>query len=154
MISNQVDKASDCQCRCCNSLGFKSSVCRHSGFWGAADEAVLITVHEKYHQKIPLQNHVNLRDHVQSIFKYEMCQLSSFSSSVWKGGTIQSGLCPDHYTTNTEFTGTTPPQFTHFSQTMHSSEKLCPLTTNVYLGAAKSQLTFITSPSLFSSFIK
>ncbi len=38
---------SDCQCRRRNSPGFDSSILRHSGIWGAADEAVLNTVHRK-----------------------------------------------------------------------------------------------------------
>jgi hypothetical protein len=45
---------SDCQCRSRNSPGFDPSIFRHSGIWGAADEAVLNTVHRKKIQKIPL----------------------------------------------------------------------------------------------------
>jgi hypothetical protein len=32
---------SDCQCTSCNGPGFDPSIRRHSGIWGAADEAVL-----------------------------------------------------------------------------------------------------------------
>ncbi len=40
-------RASDCQCRNRNSPTFDPSILRHSGIWGAADEAVLDTVHKK-----------------------------------------------------------------------------------------------------------
>ncbi len=36
-----VVRASDCQCTSCNGPGFDPSIRRHSGIWGAADEAVL-----------------------------------------------------------------------------------------------------------------
>ncbi len=42
-----VVKASDCQCTSCNGPGFDPSIRRHSGIWGAADEAVLNTVRKK-----------------------------------------------------------------------------------------------------------
>jgi hypothetical protein len=42
-----VVKAADCQCQSRNSPGFDSSILRHSGIWGAADEAVLNIVHRK-----------------------------------------------------------------------------------------------------------
>ncbi len=41
MRSSLVFRASDCQCRSCNGPGFDPSIRRHSGIWGAADEAVL-----------------------------------------------------------------------------------------------------------------
>jgi hypothetical protein len=41
MRSSLVVKASDCQCPSCNGPGFDPSIRRHSGIWGAADEAVL-----------------------------------------------------------------------------------------------------------------
>ncbi len=44
MRSSLVVRASDCQCTSCNGPGFDPSIRRHSGFWGAADEAVLNTV--------------------------------------------------------------------------------------------------------------
>ncbi len=46
------DLRSDWQCQHCNSLGFPPSFLRHSGIWGAADEAVLNKV--KKNLKIPL----------------------------------------------------------------------------------------------------
>ncbi len=39
--------ASSCQSQSCNSSGFDPSILRHSGIWGAADEAVLNNVHNK-----------------------------------------------------------------------------------------------------------
>ncbi len=47
MRSCLVVKASDCQCTSCNGPGFDPSIRRHSGFWGAADEAVLNIVYKK-----------------------------------------------------------------------------------------------------------
>jgi hypothetical protein len=47
MRSSLVVRASDCQCRSRNSPGFYPSILRHRGIWGAADEAVLKTVHRK-----------------------------------------------------------------------------------------------------------
>ncbi len=53
--SSLVVRASDCQCRSRNSPGFDPSFLRHSGIWGAADEAVLNTVQRKKNpQKILL----------------------------------------------------------------------------------------------------
>jgi hypothetical protein len=40
MRSGLVVRASDCQCTSCNGPGFDPSIRRHSGIWGAADEAV------------------------------------------------------------------------------------------------------------------
>jgi hypothetical protein len=47
MRSSLVVRASDCQCTSCNGLGFDPSIRRHSGIWGAADEAVLNIVWKK-----------------------------------------------------------------------------------------------------------
>jgi hypothetical protein len=47
MRSSLVVRASDCQCTSCNSPGFDPSIRRHSGIWGAADEAVLNIVRKK-----------------------------------------------------------------------------------------------------------
>ncbi len=54
MRSSLVVRASDCQCTRCNGPGFDPSIRRHSGIWGAADEAVLNTVRKK--KKIPQKN--------------------------------------------------------------------------------------------------
>jgi hypothetical protein len=51
MRSSRVVRASDCQCRSRNSPGFDPCILRHSGFWGAADEAVFNTVHRKKNPK-------------------------------------------------------------------------------------------------------
>ncbi len=45
MRSSLVVRASDCQCTSCNGPGLDPSIRRHSGIWGAADEAVLNIVH-------------------------------------------------------------------------------------------------------------
>ncbi len=47
MRSSLVVRASDCQCTSCNGPGFDPSIRRHSGIWGAADEAVLNIVLNK-----------------------------------------------------------------------------------------------------------
>ncbi len=47
MRSSLVVRASDCQCTSCNCPGFDPSIRRHSGIWGAADEAVLNIVPKK-----------------------------------------------------------------------------------------------------------
>ncbi len=47
MRSSRVVRASDCQCRSRNSPGLNPSILRHSGIWGASDEAVLNKVHIK-----------------------------------------------------------------------------------------------------------
>jgi hypothetical protein len=60
MRSSKVVRASDCQCQSHNCSGFDPSILRHSGIWGAADEAVVNNV---YRKKIPplKQNSVLLR---------------------------------------------------------------------------------------------
>ncbi len=52
MRSSQAVRASGCQCQSHNSPGFDASILRHSGIWGAADEAVLKNVHKKI-QSLP-----------------------------------------------------------------------------------------------------
>ncbi len=47
MRSSLVVRASDCQYTSCNGPGFDLSIRRHSGIWGAADEAVLNIVRTK-----------------------------------------------------------------------------------------------------------
>ncbi len=47
MRSSLVVRASDCQCTSCNGPGFDPSIRRHSGIWGAADEALLNIVRTK-----------------------------------------------------------------------------------------------------------
>ncbi len=46
-VFSQVVGASGCQCQSRNSPGFDPSILRHSGIWGAADDAVLNNVHKK-----------------------------------------------------------------------------------------------------------
>ena len=55
MRSSLVVRASDCQCTSCNGPGFDTSIRRHSGIWGAADEAVLNIV-RTIRKKIPPKN--------------------------------------------------------------------------------------------------
>ncbi len=52
MRSSLVVRASDCQFTSCNGPGFDPSIRRHSGIWGATDEAVLNIVLNK-REKIP-----------------------------------------------------------------------------------------------------
>jgi hypothetical protein len=47
MRSSLVVRASDWQCTSCNGPGFDPSIRRHSGIWGAADEAVLNIIRTK-----------------------------------------------------------------------------------------------------------
>ncbi len=47
MRSSRVVRASENQCRSRNCPGFDPSILRHSGIWGAEDEAVLYIVHKK-----------------------------------------------------------------------------------------------------------
>ncbi len=54
MRSSLVVRASDCQCTSCTGPGFDPSIRRHSGIWGAADEAVLHIV-RKIKTKNPSQ---------------------------------------------------------------------------------------------------
>ncbi len=56
MRSSIVVRASDCQCTSCNGHWFDSSIRRHSGIWGAADEAVLDIVRKKYLAPILMHN--------------------------------------------------------------------------------------------------
>ncbi len=51
MWSSLVVRASDCQCTSCNGPGFDPRIRRHSGIWGAADEAVLNIVRKKLLKK-------------------------------------------------------------------------------------------------------
>jgi hypothetical protein len=53
MRSSLVVRASDCQCTSCNGPGFDPSIRRHSGIWGAADEAVLNIVWTKRKKSPP-----------------------------------------------------------------------------------------------------
>jgi hypothetical protein len=80
MRSSLVVRASDCQCTSCNGPGFDPSIRRHSGIWGAADEAVLNIVWTK-RKKIPPKkcyvycpsntfNHVRLLEIHLSCFTY------------------------------------------------------------------------------------
>jgi len=51
MRSCLVVRASGGQCKRCNGAGFKFSIRRHNGIWGAADEAALKTVHEIFEEE-------------------------------------------------------------------------------------------------------
>ncbi len=56
--SSRTVGASGCQYQSRNSPGFDPSIRRHSGIWGAADEAVLNNVHEKEKKKSPFKDSV------------------------------------------------------------------------------------------------
>jgi hypothetical protein len=64
MRSDLVVRASDCQCTSCNGPGFDPSIRRHSGIWGAADEAVLNIVRKKY-KKSPQKILKNKKKHLK-----------------------------------------------------------------------------------------
>ncbi len=55
MRSSLVVRASDCKCTSCNGPGFDPSIRRHSGIWGAADEAVLNMLWQKIKKSPPPQ---------------------------------------------------------------------------------------------------
>jgi hypothetical protein len=56
MRSSRVVRAPDCQCQSRNSPGFDPSILRHSGIWGAADEAACVEkcVHQKIKENLLL----------------------------------------------------------------------------------------------------
>ncbi len=54
MRPNRVVTASDSQCRSRVCPGFDPSILRHSGIWGAADEAVLNILHKKIQKNSPI----------------------------------------------------------------------------------------------------
>jgi hypothetical protein len=58
MRSSRVVRASGCQCQSSNSPGCDPSILRHSGIWGAADEAVLNTVQKMKNKKTPPSKNV------------------------------------------------------------------------------------------------
>ncbi len=88
MRASRVVRASECQCRSRNSPRFNPGILRHTGFWGAADEAVLnnvlfvsqykgITMYSTAHVcKRKFHNFANLR---------HICAVQNKSSSTfWK----------------------------------------------------------------------
>ncbi len=80
MRSSLVVRASDCLCTSCNGPGFDPSIRRHSGIWGAADEAVLNIVRAKK-KKIPQKNIKKKRIHrsvrMEHILKHKDFELLS-----------------------------------------------------------------------------
>jgi len=90
MISSLVAKASGCKCKLCNGHGFISSICRHGGICGAADEAVLNTVHEIHEKpknppvildirRRPSCVYLVYTDYHDIYFKYEFEEVCDFS---------------------------------------------------------------------------
>ncbi len=73
--SSLVIRASGCQCTSCNGPGFNPSIRRHSGIWGAADEAVLNIVRKKKRKNPP-------KKYFKKIYLYtqEIRQFPPFSS--------------------------------------------------------------------------
>jgi hypothetical protein len=71
---------SDCQCQ---NTGFDPSILRHSGIWGAADEAVLNKVHKKP-KKIPLFKSLHLKSYLQRNRQIEFW-VSGINGSFWLG---------------------------------------------------------------------
>jgi hypothetical protein len=70
-------RASDCQCTSCNGPGFDPSIRRHSGIWGAADEAVLNIVLNKREKSPPKKKDFPL-SLVMKIFFYKSHLHNSF----------------------------------------------------------------------------
>ncbi len=70
MRSSLVIRASDCQCTSCNGPGLDLSIRRHSGIWGAADEAMLNIVRTK-RKKSPPKNITNIRESSVSVSEFK-----------------------------------------------------------------------------------
>ena len=83
MRSSRVVRASDSQCRSRNCPGFDPSILRHSGIWGAADEAVLNIVY-----RISLSSHWVHRPPFLAIVVHSLLSLT-FSSP--------EGVCTDEF---------------------------------------------------------
>ncbi len=77
MRSSRVVRASDSQCRSRNCPGFDPSILRHSGIWGAADEAVLNFLHKKNNPKILLYEKRTTTDTVISCWPVLRSRFSS-----------------------------------------------------------------------------
>jgi hypothetical protein len=71
MRSSLVVRVSDCQCTSCNGPGFDPSIRRHSGIWGAADEAVLNIVRKN--RKNPPKKYLKKKN----ISKWKLLQKES-----------------------------------------------------------------------------
>ncbi len=68
MRSSLMVRASDRQCTSCNGPGFDPSICRHSGIWGAADEAVLNIVRKNINKNLdPHQIKIRIRIRIKVI---------------------------------------------------------------------------------------
>jgi len=73
MRCRRVARSSDIQCRSRNCPGFDPSILRHSGIWGAADEAVLIKVHTKNSQNnTPVMCTVLYLSHIANGFSVDL----------------------------------------------------------------------------------
>ncbi len=83
--------ASDCQCRSRNSHGFDPNILRHSGIWGAADEAVY---RKKYKNPPVLKNLTLKRKLAYRSTSYKLSQIWEIANKdggglhldVWPGG--------------------------------------------------------------------
>ncbi len=72
MRSSLVVRASDCQCTSSNGPVFDPSIRRHSGIWGAADEAVLNIVGKKK-KKNPPKKYLKKKKKKKSIIYKSQC---------------------------------------------------------------------------------
>ncbi len=72
MRSSLVVRASDCQCTRCNGPGFDTSIPRHSGIWGAADESVL-HIERKKIKKSPqkIYMYIYIKNYVDQSWEYK-----------------------------------------------------------------------------------
>ncbi len=81
MRSSLVVRASDCQCTSCNGPGFDPSIRRHTGIWGAADEAVLNNVRTK-RKKSPKKYLEKIFTKIIYLSDFHTCSMSWRPSSL------------------------------------------------------------------------
>jgi hypothetical protein len=74
-----------------NSPGFDANILRHSGIWGASDEAVLNTVHRK---KIPKNPPVSTVVPIQKLSKIPVIMCSTVKSIKYISDFLSAGFAP------------------------------------------------------------
>ncbi len=94
MRSSLVVRASRCQCTSCNGPGFDPSICRHSGIWGVADEAVLIIVRKKNYWNSGVES-------LMPLIRHYICLKVGYRKGEGGGGsTAIRSIAQDNYTAN------------------------------------------------------
>ncbi len=103
MRSSWLVRVPGYHCQSRNSPGFNPSILRHSGIWGAADEAVLNNVHKKFfflnptsinfcrNQKMKIENIVAVEDKTKAYMKIQLlsgrsnlaCFFSAGHKEIW-----------------------------------------------------------------------